>query len=368
MSEDVLASRNLLLQKRCFIPDQALTILGAGEVFRAKIEPCLNKLGVSHYNIYEPKVMGNSPLGDFQLQGPVFVLSPNVFHLSQTEYALRKGHPCYVEKPIVISTAELDQLLELVKNIAMPLYCGDYYFFKALPLLLRYGHFLQYGELVKQSGDYDHCGSAVSAVEAVLLEGGGEPSGSIAHRAWLGDVRAGGGMLLDLMIHLTNILNMLGLRLETVSHAALKRFDTQSWRYEPIDGGSIAEDYAEASGVLAGNIPVTLRAGKYSAAHERYIRLHHQDGCITTLYFTEKNFVQTVDRRTKILWQSELLIDPYLVAMHDALAFFHDSSMKKDIGMARFLEEQALSIRQVDLMKKIALECAEPASMSNCHA
>ena len=334
---------------------ETVTILGAGEVFRVKIEPCLTRLGVSRYTIYDPEVVGNRSLEDFQLLGPVFVLSPNVFHLPQTEHALRKGHPCYVEKPIVISTAELEQLLDLAKSVATPLYCGDYYFFKALPLLLRYGHLLQYSEQVQQSGNYDHPGSAISAVEAVLLEGGGEPSGSIARRAWLGDVRAGGGMLLDLMVHLTNILNMLDLRLEAVSHAALKRFNQQNQRYEPIHDGSIAEDYAEASGMLTGNIPVTLRAGKYSAIHERYIRLHHQDGCTTKLYFTGKNFAQTLDRHEKLLWQGELLADPYLLTMYDVLAFFRDSSTKKDISMARFLKEQALSIRQIDMIKEIVL-------------
>jgi hypothetical protein len=318
----------------------AVTILGPGEVFRDKIEACLNELGVRTFNIYRPRNFpGLTPeesLASFHLSGPVLILSPNAFHLPQVEHVLAKGHPCYVEKPMVISVAELEQLRELTKNSFVPLYCGDYYYFKALPLLLRYGHLPEYADFVRQSGSYAHPESPVVAVEAALLEGGGEASGSIEHRVWLGDAKSGGGMLLDLMLHLTNILNMLGLKLETVSTARLERFDRKTKQFRPLADSSEAEDYAEALGVLAGGIPITLKAGKYSPRHERFIRLRHADGCATTLSFTKENIAETVDKHGKRLWQGKLLADPYLLTMRDAFAFSRDHADRKERPCTRF--------------------------------
>ncbi|MDR1242473.1 MAG: hypothetical protein LBM00_06810 [Deltaproteobacteria bacterium] len=332
-----------------------VTIFGAGEVFRSKIRACLTELGVSNFNIYSPKLTPAPKITDFQLHGPVLILSPNAFHLPQIEHVLKKGHPCYVEKPMVISVAELEQLRELAANSCAPLYCGDYYYFKALPLLLRYGRLEQYREYAAQSGEYAHAASPIVSVEAALLEGGGEASGSIEHRAWLGDAKAGGGMLLDLMLHLTNILNMLGLNLETVSMATLGRFDRKTRQFRRLAASSEAEDYAEIRGALTGGIPVAMKAGKYSPRHERFVRLRHADGCVTTLHFTKDNIAETVDKNGKRLWQSKLLADPYLLTMRDAFAFFRDHANMKEKPCACFFEEQALSIRQIDMIKNRAL-------------
>ncbi|MDL2307129.1 Gfo/Idh/MocA family oxidoreductase [Desulfovibrio sp. OttesenSCG-928-C06] len=331
-------------------PYDEVTILGAGEVFQLKIKECLSSLGVKKFNIYDPGLYPDIDWHDFKLVGPVFILSPNHLHLQQLRHVLHHGSACYVEKPMVINCDELETLAKLMRDASSPVYFGDYYFFKALPLLCANGHLRQYKSFVMEQGRYDHSINDVVAVEAQILEGGCEKSGTIEHRNWLTIKSAGGGMLLDLLIHITNILNLLGLHLESVSNSSHKYFSHESGKYEPIVQNDRAEDYAGVEGYLTGDIPVKLRVGKYAAEHSRYIKLHHANGDITALYFEKKNFAHLINAKGDIPWYSELKVNPYLLTMRDALTFFKANQSKKYSSDSKFYAEQSLSIEQIAMI------------------
>lgn len=346
---------NKNIQKKLSHPCNLVTILGAGEVFIKKIKPALLKLGIESFNIYDPGNGSKIGLKKFSLKGPVLILSPNNFHISQIKHSLNLGLATYVDKPMVISVQELEALEKTLKTTNAPLYCGDYYYFKALPLLEANGKLKKYAPFLSQYGSCTHTLTNIESVEAVLLEGIDKYSGSIEHRSWLAQVDSGGGMLLDLMIHLTNILNMLELGLEDIHQVNLRFFDKQSQTFKDIKDEDKTEDYAEVYGTLKGNIPVKLKAGKYAPAHKRYIRFIHSDAHTTTLYFTKKNFAQIKDNRGKLIWHSELMVDPYWLTMYDALEFFYSDHSSRD-KLYLYWEEQALSIRQIEAVKNIAFK------------
>lgn len=316
--------------------EQYAVILGAGQAYRKYAEPALNFLGIKDRVIYDPdpqrvhdeeaKIIPS----DIAADKIAFILSPNNFHASQALDFLNRNIRFYVEKPVAIKSSEIDQLDAAVAKAKEPSYYGDYYFFKALGLLSLMGIEMPFKEHLKIEQDYGHAlrnamdtgkpllGN-IRKIEASLLEGEGS-AGTIQGREWLGDIKQGGGMLFDLMVHLTNIAGMLDLSVDTIDKVYLGTRTDERGKYNPLSlyNWDTAEDFAQVQGKTSNSIPIKFAVGKYAKAHDRYVLLEDAIGAQLKLSFTTDNSVEWIDKNGTIKGKVILLADPYMLTMVDA--------------------------------------------------
>ncbi len=86
--------QNLLQEKK-------VGVVGGGEVYQKMIGPALKYLGIT-VNLFEPNQQIANNFGEERLREiwfmpekiPVFILSPNKFHVDQTEYFTKKRQSC----------------------------------------------------------------------------------------------------------------------------------------------------------------------------------------------------------------------------------------------------------------------------------
>ncbi|MGH2837529.1 MAG: Gfo/Idh/MocA family protein [Thermoleophilaceae bacterium] len=117
----------------------------------------------------------------------VSVCVPNMLHAPIAEAALRAGKDVLVEKPMTVTVAEAERLVQAVEETGRALQIG--YVRRFAPNALVTKRFLDEGEF----GD-------VYAASATLLRAAGNPGG------WFGDKQvSGGGPLIDLGVHIIDL-------------------------------------------------------------------------------------------------------------------------------------------------------------------
>jgi len=333
-----------------------VVVAGHGEVFRNKIKPALEFMGIHEFLIFSPSYQGGGKLinlEDAPSDSLVLILSPNKFHLEQALICLNIGLPFYMEKPLAIDQAEIDRFTDAFSGRQLAkCCCGDYYFFKALPLL---AFFLSDWRLKAEPwlsalpprgvfGD-------VVRVEGRLFESGHDLRGTLEHRAWLTKVASGGGMLLDLMVHFTNIFLLLGYSFDKLSSCALyKNIDGQLGCFTPLDSDAICEDRAEVRGFLNGHIPFSFEVSKYAERQDRWLKFHDRDNRQLVMRFDLHNTLEIISPNSdEPKAEICLRVDPYLLTMSEALHFLLTPGPPARL----YFEEQAASICLIEKMKTL---------------
>lgn len=330
-------------------------VIGRGEVFQKKIKPALEHLGVRDFLIFDPGYAGpgkvdsldSLPAGHLAL-----VLSPNNFHLDQALELIRQDVSFYVEKPVCINSRELEILAAALRSQRAKIYFGDYYFFKGLPLTNALNASAPYGQWLSGTAATLPGPEALLRVEGRLHEGGEAACGALGPRTWLSQAASGGGMLLDLMIHLTNIIGFSGLRLTEIRHCSLfSRITEKSGAFEELSSPDLGEDMGTVSAWLNQSVPLELSVAKYAPEHDRWLKLCYQNGLTATLSFEAVNTLTVEDPVNQHHQVVSLTIDPYLLTMYDALGFLQDDSIP--IPAERFFKEQAASVALIEKMKEL---------------
>ena len=163
-------------------------------------------------------------LRETRLDGLV-IATPNALHASQALAALEEGVPVFVQKPLGVSRAEVDLVLERARRADRLV--GVDYCYRYLRGAQRLRDWTRSGEL----GD-------VHLLEAVFHNAYGPD------KAWCFDPRvAGGGALLDLGVHLLDLifwilgpaspLDLDGWTLDVQGHSGIDRFAGLHLRLEP---------------------------------------------------------------------------------------------------------------------------------------
>ncbi len=333
-------------------PD-SIVICGAGAVFRQKIKPALQGLGISRFFIYDPGPAPERPddqlrlerLEDAPARLPVLILSPNRFHLEQTLGFMERGHPVYLEKPAVVSAREGRRLARaLAANPGARLYCGDYYLFKAWPLLALLKPAWAAGDGPPLSSS-TKIFSPMPALPPSRIEGRyNETETKSARRPWLDE--PGGGVLLDLLLHYLNILCILELPPLKIEEA--RRFKNLA------DGGRkllTAPDEAEnGAEVLArgpGGIAIRLSVSNRAPETRRFLRFIWERGPTLTMVFGEdENFLEVENHAQN--GRLTLAEAPYVSTMRQALDFLRDPFSS---GAAHF-DGQLMAIEAIEAIRK----------------
>lgn len=318
-------------------PQQKILVLGVGDLYAGflSVETAMNHLtgGTDHRYLYDPQRKPNAgtwvnTLDEIPDGAAAFILTPNRFHLEQLRELSQKKNlkGIYVEKPVVISKAELAQLDEVVRNSKVPIYFGDHYLGVALPLLVAQGQPNAYSSQVRvvrdptgklaqaiQSGK--PVLGKITKVSAKVLELGQ----GLEKRTGYFSKKAGGGVLLDLQIHLSNLAGKMGLDISRVTKKELTPFHAAT---EPSDA---AEERARFSGVLPNGGTFDFEVGQFAAARQNYFELTDDTGHKLILDLN----MRTVSYRGPHGEDLGMLagpIDPYVQTVHQALRFFESAT------------------------------------------
>ncbi|MBS4760174.1 MAG: hypothetical protein KHX03_05710 [Clostridium sp.] len=370
--------------ERIFYGKQA-NILGAGAIFSNFL-----KLGETidfYYDknsgeigIFDPKLLQIDEihqeykgynilkgLDDIE-NGVVYIISPNKFHTPQIN-ALSKNQSLngiYTDKPICISRKELAELENTVKTSKTPLYFGDFFFFSQLPALRLMGVKMPYKEAVTiqfdDSKDKKFSNSIKKAkafytpdeiknIICKTIEHGAE---DFEKRKWLKDKSEGGGVILDLQVHISNLLNLMGLELTDINYVSAEKF--KDTKFSAVHKNE-AEDRAVIKGRLNKKIPVYMETAQYMKNRETYILIEGKDGNkikISTDVFDKKT--ELLDKENNVIARAYTVPRPYSLMIHHAQTCFDDPKTK-DIPM--FFDVQRKTMKQLFTIKDIIDEQIE---------
>lgn len=223
----------------------------------------------------------------------VLITTPHDIHLLQAVVMLEKGHTVYLEKPPVANMNEFSKLERTLENSVGRLFCADYYTdTKAIGLLAALGVIDKndwrvslltsqtHEEVPDQFYGITRKLGNITKIEARLLESG--EIGVVDHRPWL-MIPGKGGMILDLMYHLGNMLftiikpendlllksSFLGVN-DGVNLGVYCHFKRESER---------AEDYGKVVlGSVLNNFDIKFKFGKYAKHNDRFFDIEYENG------------------------------------------------------------------------------------------
>ena len=153
-------------------------------------------------------------------------------------------------------------------------------------------------------------------------------------------------MLLDLMIHLTNIVFMAGFKISQINSSILYSSTGSVGGYEILSGDK-TEDLAEITGTMNENIKFNFTVGKNAVSSDRWLKFTSKDNYSLELVFNSGNEV-FYRHKDKILGKLSLKTDPYILTMTDAFNFFREKK-----NLVKYFDIQKDSILAIEIMKEI---------------
>ena len=382
--------------ENCFA-DKKTNIVGAGSIFSNffLIDEVLDKYFGTRKNIgiFDPKFLNEGsthngypliPSLDEVKNGSAFLFSPNRFHTEQIkELSQRKSlDGVYVDKPMCISRKELKELDKAVRTSKTPLYFGDYFYFGQIAGLRLMGVPMPYKDSVTITKDNTKDKKFTKSIEeaipffkkdeisAVYCNFKEQGADSLLERPWLRDKKAGGGVLLDLQVHVSNLLNLMGLELTDISsvyagkyictdskmpdpYRVLDETDMKTRQrgiFEPLEIDDV-EDAVIVTGKINGNIPAHFEVAQYMENRANNIIIEGKNSQrirITIDDFDKK--VELLDKNNKVLAEARSYPRSYSLMLHHAQTYFNDKETNKT---PMFYDVQKKTLQQIFTIKDI---------------
>jgi predicted dehydrogenase len=240
----------------------------------------------------------------------------------------------YVDKPIAIDSKQLGQLGQILPKLNKPVFFGDHYVYAATGLLALLGketihkalldlRFDTMGDLRAALDQAQPLLGRLAKVEARTTFIGSQSL--VGDRGWLEKSSLGGGVLLDLAVHQTNVLHCLGLEVEKVERADRRiRPDEPSTPlgvFVPRPAGSdLAEDYADVSGRLRGGAVFSLTVAQFEKEYQDFLILTDENGRSVKMDYVTRTV--RVFQGEELIGELRCAADPVLLTMHHALSYF----------------------------------------------
>lgn len=186
----------------------------------------------------------------------VIVATPNHLHREHCEWAVGEaGLPCLCEKPLAHTLRDAEHMVKLAQRTGL-LFAADHYLFKGPSRVI-----VQQPDLLERVG-------RLQRVRARILEA----DDVAAHRGWLlNPCRSGGGIWIDLGIHLVTVmLQILQHSTWTVRSAAPGGFDEE---------GEIGETSMEVVTTI-GSVDAQFQVAKNSERHCKDLLLQGTRGTV----------------------------------------------------------------------------------------
>lgn len=325
-----------------------------GEAYQQMYGPALAHLGVQviGYDVRQaiPLRFGET-LSDTITRGenpnipegiPALVMCPNNRHLMQTTTLLNDGHPVGLEKPICLAGEE-SRMKANIEVEGSQVYCTDFNHMMARSLIaLAGGVKMPYMDEIATQTQDNHIldsisqgkpliDSPIKSIKARYYQAGGAVGGGLAHRAWLTDLKRGGGVLTDLMTRQFNIAQLLGLKYEKSTDVALSVNDGENGKYKAVEHKHQAEHEAQVRGTMVDSngrkIPFDFGVGKYAAKNELYYEVEFENGQSLRLDWMPPHRVNQLtwqDERGHEITKLTTKIDPYMLILDDMLSHFEN--------------------------------------------
>ena len=380
----------------CFA-DKKTNIIGAGSIFSNffLIDEILDKYFGDRKNIkiFDPKFSKEDSenngyplvhsLDDVKTDS-TFLFSPNRFHKAQIkELSQRESlDGVYVDKPMCISRKELKELDKAVKTSKTPLYFGGYFYFGQIAGLRLMGVPMPYKDSVTITKDNTPDKKFTKSIEnatpffkkdeisAVYCNFKEQGADSLLERPWLRDRKAGGGVLLDLQVHVSNLLNLMGLELTDISsvfagkyaykdskmpdpYRILQECDMKTRQrgiFEPLEKDDV-EDAVVVTGKINGNIPAHFEVAQYMENRANNIIIEGKNSQrirITIDDFDKK--VELLDKNNRVLAEARSYPRSYSLMLHHAQTYFNDKETNKT---PMFYDTQKKTLEQIFTIKDI---------------
>lgn len=365
--------------KNIFYHKQA-SVVGAGSIFSnflkfGEIIDFYYNPKMGNISIFDPKFLNDNGMkaapDDYNVLkslddirgGSVYIISPNKFHVPQMTQLSKnediKG--IYTDKPVCISKKELAELEKTVQTSKTPLYFGDFFFFSQIPAIRLMGVKMPYKDAITVQFDNSKNKTFSSSIENAepfytsneiknivckTIEQGSE---NFEKRGWLKNKEAGGGVLLDLQVHISNLLNLTGLELTNIDSVSAKKFNGKE--FSSLKDGEV-EDRAVIEGKINRTIPVYMETAQYMPKRENYIWIEGKDGNkikITTDVFDKKT--ELINENGNIIARAYTVPIPYSLMIHHSQNFFDDSATNKT---PMFFDVQRKTMKQLFAVQDMA--------------
>jgi len=327
-----------------------VTIYGAGGNVAERYAKGKGLLGVKG-RLYDPmkppKAGEKDKIVGYEEIDPTLTLmdfTPSFLHARRVVEELAKDEKkrasgIYVEKPCAISATDLAKLDEAIKqNPDYPIFFADHYYYKNLAFFALTGvkdipfkgHIKVTEDPTGKLQEIIDSGQSiigeVASIEGSLVEGQGNVvdtsgvahlnAGTIEHRKWLGVRESGGGMLLDLLVHLNNGTQVMGHEMTTVDSVFLGKHTDLAGKYDPIENGDhkTAEDYAEVSGTTKDGVKIKFTLGKFAKENKKGMLAKGKNGSSIRVDYSGTNTVTVFDKNGLVVGKAEISSDPFTLA------------------------------------------------------
>ena len=358
---------NLLKEKK-------VGVVGGGEVYQKMIGPALKHLGIEVYLFDPNKNIKNNfsevrvdELGAIPNSIPVFILSPNKFHVDQMEYFTKRGNPVVVEKPACLA-GEVNRLRSVVDKSEQPTYWIDFNHMMARSFIaLAGGVKMPFMDVVKIEND--HTGKIAESIKNNIplingklkkvtgryIQKASGAGGTTDHRPWLRDAREGGGVMRDMMTRLFNISQLIGFKNIEPKTCDKHSYAGRNNKIRFKDVPNLAEDHAKVTGLMDG-VEFDFEVGKYAAENNLHYTIEYDSCDVLKLEWLPPN------RKNRVTWtkngevQGAVFtdVDPYLLIVLDALTHC------RKVGVSHmYFEEQ---VKSVEIIGKAAERSRAPLS------
>jgi len=273
---------------------------------------------------------------------------------------------------MAIDRKELQRLDELTRSNDKKIYFGDHYLFANVGLFALMGKHMPYKNLLTASSR--ELDKAIKSVKPLLrnikkVEARNVFIGHknlICGRNWLGEASSGGGVLLDLQVHLSDVFHALGFEIEELTQVECQvrprelnssytggEGDLTLGQYRPrMKCENLAEDRAFMRGKTTSGAAFEFEVAQFAASKDQanYIQLTDEDGKKLKLYFDTQK-VQYLNEKDEVIGEVEQKIDAVLLMMHHALSYFHSD----EDNAPMFYHEQRASIEFIEDVKRLYL-------------
>ena len=277
---------------------------------------------------------------------------------------------------------ELKQLEKTVKKSKTPLYFGDYFYFGQIAGLRLMGVPMPYKESVNIEFDnstnkkFTTCidkaipffkNDEIESIQCNFTEQGAD---DILDRQWLWSREKGGGVLLDLQVHASNLLNLMGLELTDIDSVVAEEYPChlskkynpyrekplphipkmERGKYRPLAEGE-AEDKVSVVGRVNKNIPIDISVAQYEKerANNIIIRGKNQQKIRITIDDFNKH-VELLDKDDNVISKASSSVRSYALMLHHAQTFFNDKETNKT---PMFFDTQKKTLEQIFKIKDI---------------